>query len=519
MVDLEIVHGPLNIILYPILFSIMVISGGIVWCWLWKRINCKQIELWLGVSIGILLLLFVSPGYVTRDFIGSTTAISFLNILVAVFTIRVVAYLKLSSIDYIILTVCLFIIQDYCYRSGFFKSMLFLSGWLLLCGMVKRHYGSLKKMAIPSILSFFAEIISYCLYNLLFEYVIKKFYYTYSSMWELIKWQKVIFLSGLAVGFLMLMAGILFLLKKGLQHYFSRMQDFSKKYEEIGQYLLMVPLILGIVLFIMDAFEAMYRNYFTNRNMWIMVFFIVVFVGMQLFYLRLLIKTVHLKEHIEYKEAEQMNLALYNKDILKNMQEIRAIKHDLKNVFLTMGEYVARSNDEQMQEFYYENIAPFARNEIRINDFYVGLQELQNESLGAFLYYKLLQGIELQIDMQLETRLDHTFFPFFANTSDFIRILGIFLDNAIEESVQIQHGFIQIIIREKERQISISIKNSVRKSIKQSGVYAGTTSKGLGRGNGLTIVEHLVQKHDDLLWNSYFQEDVYVQVISAMRKL
>ena len=44
----------------------------------------------------------------------------------------------------------------------------------------------------------------------------------------------------------------MFLLKRGLHYYFSKAQEMSEKYEEIGAYLLAVPVMLFVVLFLLD---------------------------------------------------------------------------------------------------------------------------------------------------------------------------------------------------------------------------------------------------------------------------
>lgn len=500
------------------LFLLFVLLVTYLWCKLWDKQKHGKREALLAALLGIITLLYIYPGYMGRQYMGSSAAISFLQVLVAVLTIRAVAFINLQVADYVILTVTIFCMQNFSTLSYFPNSTLFLGGWFLLCIIAKRRYPSLKSMAAPILISYIAMQISYLFYGGILNYGVRRFYYDVSMQLGLTSWQKLLFLSMISLAFLLFMLVIVLLIKRILQVYLPNIKDFSEKYEEIGQYLLLVPVIFGAVLILLDAFTINSRIDTFSFNKWILILFVVCFLCMQLFYLKLMLKTVHLKEHLKYKEAEQMNLQLYNQDISRNMQEIREMKHDLKNVFLTMGEYVKRSNDEQLKEYYYEKIAPFAGNEIRMNDLYVALQELQNESLKAFLYYKLLQGMDSHIDMKLETKLDHTIFPYLSDISDIIRILGIFMDNAMEESVQIENGFVQVGIKEQEGQMSISVKNAVRESVIQKGIHIGTTNKGLGRGNGLSIVEKLVKKHNDILWNSYFQDGIYVQVISVMRE-
>ena len=144
-----------------------------------------------------------------------------------------------------------------------------------------------------------------------------------------------------------------------------------------------------------------------------------------------------------------------------------------------------RNGDAPLQEYYYSQIAPFAQAEIQKNDMYVQLQMLQNETLEAFLHYKLLQGISAGEDIRIVTMLDHTYFPHCVDVSDIVRITGIFLDNALEEVQQMQDGHVELELREQEGTMQILIKNTVRTSTLERGVHAGVTSKGLGRGNGL----------------------------------
>ncbi|MFA9377797.1 MAG: GHKL domain-containing protein [Lachnotalea sp.] len=301
-------------------------------------------------------------------------------------------------------------------------------------------------------------------------------------------------------------------LKRILQLYLEEIQRFSEKYEEIGSYLLSVPYLIGILMVVLDSTSIWQVGEKIGKYLVISIL-ISLIVGIQVFYLKLLVRIVHLKKHMEYKEIEQDYLQIYNQNLKKNLQEIREMKHDLKNIFLIMGEYVARSEDEEFKNYYYEKIAPYAKNEIKMNDLYVSLQALQNESLKSFLYYKLMQGMDSKVEMNLETSLDHSALPYISEVSVLTRILGIFIDNALEECRELNKRIVWVSVKEAQGELSFSVKNTVRDNTLQQGIHSGTTIKGLGRGNGLLIVEKLVKKHQDIIWNSYFIENTYVQNI------
>lgn len=513
--DTVVLNYLYNQILMAVCFVAAVILAVYIWGLFWVKFKSDFIELVIGIIGCIFFILFIYPGLYHNSFTGSSLAFDFLQALVITFTIKTLNYFELKMIDYIMFTVALFLFQEYCYKIGLHISFLLVGGWILLCILIKRRSGSLKREAVGGILSFIAAQISYFIYGELLDIGVRDFYYSISRNFNFSQIHKLFFLGILTVLFILFMAVILILLKKFFQYSFTNINQLSVKYEELGRYLLAIPLLIGVITLVMEVLKETIAINTNAINNWFGLFIVIIFLGMQLFYLQLLFKTIHLREHLEYKETEQINLQLYNRDITKNLQEIREIKHDLKNVFLTMGEYVARSEDAELKEYYSENIASFAGNELRRNDLYLNLQELQNESIKTFLYYKFLQGFDSSIDMQLETELDHSIIPYISDFSDIIRILGIFIDNAMEESIQVSQGYVRVVIKEKNEQMSIGVKNPVRDMIRQNGIHKGISSKGLGRGYGLSIVEKLVKKHDDIIWDTYFQENIFVQMIST----
>ena len=240
--------------------------------------------------------------------------------------------------------------------------------------------------------------------------------------------------------------------------------------------------------------------------------FSIMMVLIQIIYIRLLVKSVSVKEELRLQEKDLHQLVEYNRELEQNMEDLREIRHDIKNMFLTMGGFVDRSNDEEMKVFYEENIIPFARRELQKNDLHAKLACIHSESLKSFLYYKIMQGIEQNVPIDLSVQLVDTKDFLCMEQIDLIRILGILIDNALEE-VKTCQGTVSITIKEKEQEYLFSVSNTVRPQVREKGVNAGTTDKGLGRGNGLLIVDKLVRKYRNVLLNSFFKEDSFVQCL------
>ncbi len=297
------------------------------------------------------------------------------------------------------------------------------------------------------------------------------------------------------------------LIKKRLQ----TMQEYSIKYREIDRSIILVMILTFFCLMMTELVSSVPDDStYGLPLLWIGLCTVIVMI--QAVYIRLLVKSILVKEEMRLQENDLRQLSEYNRELENNMENIRSIKHDIKNLFLTMGGFVDKSGDEEMRAFYTENIVPFAKQELQKSDLYMKLTDIHDESMKSFLYFKVMQGIDMHVNIDLQVQLDDTDDNFCIGQIDLIRILGILLDNAIEEA-KICNGTVVTLIKEDKREYIFSISNTVRQQTKEKGVAAGITDKGLDRGNGLLIVDKLIGKYKNVLLNSYFKEDRFVQCL------
>ena len=430
--------------------------------------------------------------------------------------IWVANYLNFSIGDYILITLFVFCTKMYWYTHATYILLLLygLFGIIYLFTLI--HYGKLRERSLECFLSNFFGLMGYIWYEVLQRAILTNIYHYFIHAYSVNRVKKIIFLSAEALVTFIAIGFLLLIIKKVSQKYFSRIHEISTKNVEIARYILIFPWLLGVVLWMFTSIKGFfYVMSPIGIYKFIIIGIVILMFGMQLMYIRMLVKTSQLKEHLLREQQEKNTMEEYNSNLAKNIQAMREIKHDIRNIFFTMGEYVDRSNDQTLIEYYHEKVVPFASQEFKMNDLYVSLQKVRSESLRAFLYYKLMQGMENQVDMQLQVAMDGSYFTGFKNLPDIIRILGIFIDNAIEEAVLTNEAVVKLMIRENQGTMSFAVKNTVRDVTKESGVVKGTSTKGIGRGLGLEIASKIVDKYDDLLWNSYFQDGLYVQIISA----
>lgn len=292
------------------------------------------------------------------------------------------------------------------------------------------------------------------------------------------------------------------------------LQAFSSKYTEIDASVLMVAILTLVCLMLTDMLPlAEFISGNLLQILWIALCAIIFII--QFVYIRVLIRSIFLKEEMRLQETDRETLIRYNHDLETNMESLRHVRHDIKNLFLTMGGFVEKSGDSQMRSFYQEHIVPFANQELEKCDLQAKLSQIQDESLKSFLYYKMMQGIEQGISIDLEIQLQGDC-NFGIAQIDLIRILGILIDNAIEEAVGCK-GAVAIQIKESPNEFTFSVRNATRPQTRERGVIAGTSDKGFGRGNGLLIVRKIIAKYKNVLLNSYFKEEDFVQLLRVSK--
>ncbi|MGN1409774.1 MAG: GHKL domain-containing protein [Eubacteriales bacterium] len=276
----------------------------------------------------------------------------------------------------------------------------------------------------------------------------------------------------------------------------------SEKFHDLEVYILLLAAFTLVCFSLLHYFlphddnSVIYNHYIAPMK----TIFQVMVILVEGIYVCLLLKTVALKEKM--KTAED-----YSSNLEANLDSLREVRHDVKNLFLTMGSFVERAGDSEMKEFYRENIVPIFKDTLFRSELQNKLKILRDDGLKSFLYFKLSEvserGIRLSFELSSPMNLR-------IGAADVVRILGILIDNAAEEA-ESSRGFVDIRISEDEKMISMRISNSVRDGTRERGIVAGTTDKGIGRGKGLLIAKKIIKKYSNVVLNSYFTDDGFVQ--------
>ena len=95
---------------------------------------------------------------------------------------------------------------------------------------------------------------------------------------------------------------------------------------------------------------------------------------------------------------------------------------------------------------------------------------------------------------------------------DLVRVLGIFLDNAIEASVESKDKILYIGILAQEEEIILRIRNSCQNVSNINSIFElGISSKSGSRGIGLYNARRIINSYENVILETTYEDNLFTQ--------
>ena len=215
----------------------------------------------------------------------------------------------------------------------------------------------------------------------------------------------------------------------------------------------------------------------------------------------------------EAKQKAMQDLQDYTRNLEAMYNSLRSFKHDYVNILLSLSGYIEEGDLDRLKDFFESKIFP-TKNLITGEDY--KLNQLSNISvleikslLSAKMIYAHESGIDVTIDIPDKVE------SFLIDTVDLARILGIFLDNAIEGTLETEQPQIGLNIIQNKTGVSIIISNRFRDNglmlhkLKQKGFSTKIGHQGIGLGNA----QKIISSYDNVLLETTMKCDYFTQHI------
>lgn len=294
------------------------------------------------------------------------------------------------------------------------------------------------------------------------------------------------------------------LIKKGLW--------FSRRIWEIPQvwYFLDATVLLFAIVFLFNRIirgetESAVSTLFYNGLIAVGYFLVVLFLFLSMF------RSYREKIQQETKHKSFQDLQEYTRNLEAMYNSLRAFKHDYINILTSMSGYIDNGNIEELRAYFESKILPTKKlidqGDYKLNQL-SNIRVLEIKSLiSAKMIYAHETGIDVTID--IPDPVGH----FSMDTVDLARVLGIFLDNAIEAALETDHPKVGLNIIQNLNTVAIIVSNTFRENdlalhkLKQKGF---STKKG-HPGIGLSNAQKIINSYNNVLLETTKQGGYFTQ--------
>ena len=287
-------------------------------------------------------------------------------------------------------------------------------------------------------------------------------------------------------------------------------KDFQKSLTKINW-------IMGAYYLVMQSlsyFEYVQGIQSTTVRHFILVFYLLFFMGV--------IKKLdtYLKEKLQEKLNQEQTLRYrdmerYSRHIEELYKEVRSFRHDYTNLLTSLRLGIEEEDMEQIKEVY-DSVLKDSSQKLQDNKYDLGrLVNIRDRALKSLLAGKFLKArdknIVFNVEVPEEIQVEGM------SLLDFLTIVSILCDNAIEASAEASQPHVSIAFLKNGAQETFIIENSIKEEgIDISEIFSfGASSKGEERGVGLYTVMKIVESHPNTSLNTTCQNQVFRQVLTV----
>ena len=216
------------------------------------------------------------------------------------------------------------------------------------------------------------------------------------------------------------------------------------------------------------------------------------------------------EQALRYRDMER-----YSRHIEELYKEVRSFRHDYTNLLTSLRLGIEEEDLEQIKEVY-DSVLKDSSQKLQDNKYDLGrLVNIRDRALKSLLAGKFLkarnQNIVFNVEVPEEIQVEGM------SLLDFLTIVSILCDNAIEASVEASQPHVSIAFIKNGAQETFIIENSIKEEgIDVSEIFSfGVSSKGEDRGVGLYTVMKIVESYPNASLNTTCQDQVFRQVLAV----
>lgn len=231
----------------------------------------------------------------------------------------------------------------------------------------------------------------------------------------------------------------------------------------------------------------------------------------------LYVRSIESKHHTQRRKTEQRAMLRYMNRIEKQYTDMRKFKHDYRNILSSLDTFIDEDNMAGLRAYFNEKIKPVSEKAMKEDFALDRLSKIRIREIKSILAIKLMtaQDHELTVELHVREEISHIQ----ADTLALVRMLGIILDNAIEELMEVTKAMLKgrlvVEIWRDEDGTNFTIQNTCRPDTPKLHRLQkeGFSTKGKGRGLGLSNLATIMTSQPNVFLNTTIAKNTFTQKI------
>lgn len=292
------------------------------------------------------------------------------------------------------------------------------------------------------------------------------------------------------------------------------LRNIFDSYKEKSTFIIMVIVILclSIVVFVI------YQNFYIESSLSYLILINLFFIGVYVFMIGFFVEKSNNDNLISKYDQLHEYSKTYEQELVKRSKR----QHEYENQLI-----IIRSMIEENEDNVVEYINRILKSDEKKNDikWLTKLTYIPYGGLKGLLYFKLNEMMNKKLNVYLEVSEDlkkkSLWKTYEEDAQDISRIIGVYLDNAIEAASISEEKTIEIQFYLENKNIVFCLGNTFKGKLEESKLdNEGYSSKGRNRGYGLPLVKDILSKHEELKAERVIVDQYYIQklIVKPKRK-
>jgi two-component system sensor histidine kinase AgrC len=213
---------------------------------------------------------------------------------------------------------------------------------------------------------------------------------------------------------------------------------------------------------------------------------------------------------------ERRNMQIYLQELEQQYTSIRKFKHDYQNILTSMDNFFMENNWEALKTYYFNKVKPASEIINQDNPAFGALEKIKIPEIKSLIFAKVFFAKNMSEEIEVSLEATDDIENINMDSIKLVRMLGIILDNAIEELGMLTKGKLAIACFKTTESVTFVVENTCRHDVQNIQLLkqGGFSTKSNHEGLGLHILNELQASDPNVTLSTIIGEVTFTQKLT-----